>query len=107
MDLNDKAREFTEAVKKTAEYKELKQAWVDLSGNPELKKMVESFNQMQADYYSTNRQARETRNRTAELEATYKKMALFPEVQTYTAAANKYHQLMVRLYKVINDSLRL
>ncbi len=103
MPLSVKAREFAEAVRKTREFMELKQALADIDGKPGLKKTVEEFKRKQMETFTMNQPG----SKAAELTEEFKRLSGIAEVMRYMAAGKKFNDMMLGTFKMINDYIEL
>lgn len=107
MSLTDKMNGFMEAVKKTREYIELKQAQSLIHQNPMLKKKVDEVIKKQRELLVQNKLEQEKLNaKILEVNDEFKKIAMIPEVNRYFAAGNNFNNMMSKIFKTINDSIQ-
>lgn len=104
MNLTDKARELTEAVKKTREYIELKQAQSLLNKNPVLKKKVEEIIKKQQELMVNYKSGQEElKAKIMQLNEESSKIAQIPEVGNYLTAIRNFNNMMSNVFKTINN----
>lgn len=106
MNLNDKIKDFTDAVKKTREYVELKQAHSLINKNPGLKKKVEEIKKKQQEILMQYRPGQKTLEpKILELNEEIKNILVVPEVNRYFAAGNNFNNMISKVYKTINQTI--
>lgn len=106
MNLDVKAKEFTDAVKQTREYIELKQAQSLVNKNPVLKKTVEEIIKKQKELMVNHKSGQEElRAKILKVNEECNKISVIPEVGQYLAAIRNFNNMMSKLFKTINDSI--
>jgi len=105
MRLNDKAIEFVNAIKATAEFAELKLAKATIDKNKALRSELEEFNKKQQQLLETKMSAKEAETRTAELNKKFGSLSKIPEVEKYLEASRQFGSMMSNVYKTINESI--
>lgn len=105
MGLNEKSREFVEAIKGTREYMELIQAKANIEKNASLKSEVVEFNKRQMEIFSGKLSVKEAENRMSELNNKFGNLSKMPEVDSFVKTSKKFSDMMTRVYKSMNDSI--
>lgn len=106
MNLNDKIKDFTDAVKKTREYIELKQAHSLINNNPALKKKVAEIKKKQQEIlmqYKPGQQ--QLAPKISALNEEIKNILVVPEVNRYFAAGNNFNNMISKVYATINEAI--
>lgn len=106
MNLTDKAKEFTNAVKQTVEYIELKQAHTLIEKNPSLKKKMDELVRRQQELMTNYRPGQQEINaKTLEVNEEFKRLSVIPEVKKYLTAGNNFNNMISKVFKTIHDSI--
>lgn len=105
MGLNEKAKEFIDAIKQTREFIELKQARANIDRNKSLKSQVDEFTKIQMELFSSNKPSKETETRVTELNNKFQTLSKIAEVDRFLKAGKTFNDMMLRTYKSISDSI--
>jgi len=106
MNLNDKVKDFTDAIKKTREYIELKQAQALINKNPGLKKKVEEIKKKQQEILMQYKPGQnKLESKILELNEEIKNISVVPEVNRYFAARINFNNMISKMYTIINEAI--
>ncbi|AOY78066.1 YlbF family regulator [Clostridium formicaceticum] len=103
MSLLDEAKRLSIAIKEADEFRAMKQAKNVIDGNRELSYIMENYNREQMEFMRSGKSGNNMEAKAAELKQKFQDLAKIPEVQYYLKAANSFNDLMVQVYKYIND----
>ena len=105
MVLYDGAQGFISSVKQTKEFNELVQAKNYIEKKPVLKNEVLEFNKRLATIYSSNKSTNVIEAKVTELNKQFGSLSKNPEVDRFIKASKTFNDMMVKVYKSINDSI--
>ncbi|MDT3698762.1 MAG: YlbF family regulator [Thermincola sp.] len=106
MNLNDKAKDFTDAIKKTREYIELKQAHSIINKNSGLKKKADEIKKKQHEILVNYKSGQKNQDpKILELSEELKRVMEIPELNRYFIAGNNFHNMMSKIYMLINEAI--
>lgn len=106
MNLNDKVKDFTDAVKKTSEYIELKQAHSLINKNPGLKEKVEEIKKKQQEILMQYKPGqKKLEPKILELNEEIRNILVIPEVNRYFAAGNNFKNMISKAYSTISEAI--
>jgi len=103
--LHDGARDFISSVKQTKEFNELVLAKNNIEKKTLLKNEVIEFNKRIADIYSSNKSTNVIEAKVTELNKQFGSLSKNPEVDRFIKASKTFNDMMVKVYKSINDSI--
>ncbi|SDF02541.1 YlbF family regulator [Sporolituus thermophilus] len=101
--LENKAKEIVEELKKTNEFKALKQAKDTLERNSQLKRRVEQFSLDHAKAYQ--RTDGGGKFPIEELERRFNELMQVPEIAAYFKAGQKFDNVVMKLHELIDELL--
>jgi len=105
MGLNETVRDFINSIKYTREYTELLQSKVNIERNSSLKNEVIEFNKRLGEIYSSNKSAGVIELKIKELNRQFGSLSQLPEVDRFLKASKAFNDMMVTVYKTMNDSI--
>jgi cell fate (sporulation/competence/biofilm development) regulator YlbF (YheA/YmcA/DUF963 family) len=105
MRINDSAKDFVSVIKSTKEYTELIQAKGYIEKNPSIKNQLTDFNTKLGDIYSNSKSANGAETKVSELNRQFSSLFKLPEVDRFLKASNAYTDMMMKVFKSINESL--
>lgn len=105
MGFNDAARDFINSMKSTREYIELLQTKTNIERNLSIKNEVIEFNKRLGEIYSSNKSADIKELRLKELNKQFGSLSQLPEVDRFLKASKAFNDMMVKVYKTMNDSI--
>ncbi len=105
MVLYDGVQDFISSVKQTKEFNELVQEKNYIEKKPLLKNEVLEFNKKLAAIYSSNKSTNVIEAKVTELNKQFGSLSKNPEVDRFIKASKSFNDMMVKVYKSINDSI--
>jgi len=105
MDINKKAKDLASSIKMTKEFVELNHYKSILERNRNLKKQLDSYLYKQNNIYSRYQPGKQMDEKLAQLSKEYEVFFRSTEVNNYLLAAQKFNEMMERIYKSIEAEL--
>lgn len=98
-------RQLAQQVVNTREFMELREARSNIDRYPQLKQEVEAFQKKQMDIMSRANSPQEAEQMLMKLTNEFKNLSQYPEVNRLIKAGEKFNEMLLNIYKEINDTL--
>lgn len=105
MSLNELAAALANAVVKTREFLELKQAQASIEQKRDLKIKVDEYKKKQQEIVAASNRGNVNGAKISALNEEFKNLSKIPEVNRYLTAMGNFSQMMAKTFKAINDSI--
>lgn len=103
--LYEGAQNFISVIKSTREFNELVHAKNYIEKNSSLKNEVFEFNRRLAHIYSSNNSMNVIESKVNELNRQFGSLSKIPEVSRFLKASKSFNDMMIKVYKSMNDSI--
>ncbi len=105
MSVNEKAKEFAQALRETKEYIELKKARKSIDTNRAVKSKIDQFRKREQALYSQKKSGKDIKAEADELGKMYENLSRIPEVENFLKAEKGFNDVLAKAYKAVNDSI--
>ncbi|WP_432408099.1 YlbF family regulator [Wukongibacter sp. M2B1] len=103
MSLEKEIKSLVNAIQSTDEFKELKNARVDIENYRGLKEEVDLFQKKQIELYNLNMQGKETAQLVLEVNKSFQKLSQIPEVNRLLKAGKAFNDMVYKLFQAIHS----
>lgn len=105
MDVNKQAKALASSIKMSKEFIELNNSKSILERNRNLKKQLDSYLYKQTNIYSRYQPGQQMEEKLAQLNKEYENFFRSSEVNNYLLAAQRFNEMMEKIYKYIESEL--